>query len=161
MQKISAENEEDEVDGDAIDALFSLLEEDLKNDGVSFDDEDDDISEEDLARLEQELAEAFGIDEGEDEDEDADEEEDDDEDGDDVIESDATEGEDEEDDDDDDVEVPVKLKTWQFRRLASALKVGRRKTSVSSYQFFCFESNCFASRLWKWQVQDLYCLSLL
>lgn len=122
MQKISAENEEDEVDGDAIDALFSLLEEDLKNDGVSFDDEDDDISEEDLARLEQELAEAFGIDEGEDEDED----------GDDVTESDATEEEDEEDDDDDDdVEVPVKLKTWQFRRLASALKIGRRKTSVS------------------------------
>lgn len=131
-KKISAENEEDEVDGDAIDALFSLLEEDLKNDGVSFDDEDDDISEEDLARLEQELAEAFGIDEGEDEDEDEDEDEEEDEDGDDVIESDATEEEDEEDDDDDDVEVPVKLKTWQFRRLASALKVGRRKTSIKN-----------------------------
>ncbi|KAM5564525.1 protein OVEREXPRESSOR OF CATIONIC PEROXIDASE 3 [Rosa sericea] len=128
-KKSAAKNEEEEVDGDAIDALFSLLEEDLRNDGVSLDDDgedDDEISEEDLARLEQELAEAFGaVDEDEDEDED-------DEDGDvDVVQSDATE-EDEEEEDDDEVEVAVKLKTWQFRRLASALKVGRRKTSIKS-----------------------------
>ncbi|XP_004291470.1 PREDICTED: retrotransposon-like protein 1 [Fragaria vesca subsp. vesca] len=126
-KKSAARNaeEEDEVDGDAIDALFSLLEEDLRNDGVSLDDdgEDDEISEEDLARLEEELAEAFGaIDEDEDEDDDGD---------DDVIQSNATE-EEEEEDEDDEVEVAVKLKTWQFRRLASALKVGRRKTSIKN-----------------------------
>ncbi|PRQ26771.1 putative transcription factor Homobox-WOX family [Rosa chinensis] len=134
-KKSAAKNEEDEVDGDAIDALFSLLEEDLRNDGVSFDDdgEDDEISEEDLARLEEELAEAFGaVDEDEDEDE---EEEEDDEDGDgdvDVVQSDATEEEEEDEEEDDEVEVAVKLKTWQFRRLASALKVGRRKTSIKA-----------------------------
>ncbi|XP_062019598.1 protein OVEREXPRESSOR OF CATIONIC PEROXIDASE 3 [Rosa rugosa] len=131
-KKSAAKNEEDEVDGDAIDALFSLLEEDLRNDGVSFDDdgEDDEISEEDLARLEEELAEAFGaVDEDEDE-----EEDDEDGDGDvDVVQSDATEEEEEEEEEDDDeVEVAVKLKTWQFRRLASALKVGRRKTSIKA-----------------------------
>ncbi|KAL6215130.1 hypothetical protein ACLB2K_014561 [Fragaria x ananassa] len=136
-KKSAAKNaeEEDEVDGDAIDALFSLLEEDLRNDGMSLDDdgEDDEISEEDLARLEEELAEAFGA---IDEDEEDDEDEDEDADGDvDVIQSNATEEEDEDDDDDDDddeVEVAVKLKTWQFRRLASALKVGRRKTSIKN-----------------------------
>ncbi|KAL6208184.1 hypothetical protein ACLB2K_019135 [Fragaria x ananassa] len=129
-KKSAARNaeEEDEVDGDAIDALFSLLEEDLRNDGVSLDDdgEDDEISEEDLARLEEELTEAFGaIDEVDDEDEDEDEGGDDD-----VILSNATE--EEEEDEDDEVEVAVKLKTWQFRRLASALKVGRRKTSIKN-----------------------------
>ncbi|KAL6212097.1 hypothetical protein ACLB2K_017318 [Fragaria x ananassa] len=126
-KKSAARNAEEEVDGDAIDALFSLLEEDLRNDGVSLDDdgEDDEISEEDLARLEEELAEAFGaIDEVDDEDEDG---------HDDVIQSSATEEEEEdEDEDEDEVEVAVKLKTWQFRRLASALKVGRRKTSIKN-----------------------------
>jgi hypothetical protein len=33
-------------------------------------------------------------------------------------------------DDDEEEEKPVKLRNWQLRRLASALRTGRRKTSV-------------------------------
>lgn len=143
LAKKEVKDEEDEdVDEDAIDALFRLLEEDLKNDDASLDDED--LTEEELAKLEQEVAEALGIvDDEEDEDEDEDEEDDDDDDEDDedddddvVIEIDAQEEEVDDDDDDDDEEEeeeeesPVKLKTWQLRRLAAALKVGRRKTSI-------------------------------
>ncbi|RZC53699.1 hypothetical protein C5167_012544 [Papaver somniferum] len=43
----------DDIDEDAIEALFNQLEEDLKSDG-SFADGDDDLTEEDLARLEKE-----------------------------------------------------------------------------------------------------------
>ncbi|KAB2619116.1 nonsense-mediated mRNA decay protein 2-like [Pyrus ussuriensis x Pyrus communis] len=131
-----AEVEEEDVDEDAIDALFRLLEEDLKNDDASFDEED--LTEEELSKLEQEVAEALGIDGDDDvdDDDDDDEEEDDD---DVVVESYAEEEEEEDDDDDDDEdeeeeeeESPVKLKTWQLRRLAAALKVGRRKTSIKT-----------------------------
>ncbi|KAH0988812.1 hypothetical protein GBA52_000295 [Prunus armeniaca] len=143
LAKKEVKDEEDEdVDEDAIDALFRLLEEDLKNDDASLDDED--LTEEELAKLEQEVAEALGIvDDEEDEDEDEDEEDDDDDDDEDdedddddvVIEIDAQEEEVDDDDDDDEEEEeeeesPVKLKTWQLRRLAAALKVGRRKTSI-------------------------------
>ncbi|MCL7028668.1 hypothetical protein MKW94_004439 [Papaver nudicaule] len=123
----------DDIDEDAIEALFNQLEEDLKGDG-SFEDGDEDLTEEDLARLEKELKEAFGEDadlfemlqlsgediqssdgaEDEDEDEDEEEEEDDD------------------DDEDDEEESPVQLKNWQLRRLATALKIGRRKTSIKT-----------------------------
>ncbi|KAI3877531.1 hypothetical protein MKX03_030641 [Papaver bracteatum] len=51
----------DDIDEDAIEALFNQLEEDLKSDG-SFEDGDDDLTEEDLARLEKELKDAFGED---------------------------------------------------------------------------------------------------
>ncbi|KAF3447138.1 hypothetical protein FNV43_RR12318 [Rhamnella rubrinervis] len=99
--------DEDDIDEDAFEALFNQLEEDLKNDDISLDngDDDEDITEEDLAMLEQELAEAFGAVDSENEDEEGD------------------------DDEEEEEEPPVKLKNWQIRRLASALKAGRRKTS--------------------------------
>jgi hypothetical protein len=109
---------EDDLDDDAFEALFSQLEEDLKNDDPSLGDGDEEISEEDLARLEQELAELLGdVDMG-------------------MLNSaaDATESdndaEEEDNDDDEEEEKPVKLRNWQLRRLASALRTGRRKTSV-------------------------------
>ncbi|KAL6985289.1 hypothetical protein U1Q18_018665 [Sarracenia purpurea var. burkii] len=112
-------NEEDDLDGDAVEALFSLLEEDLKNDDPSLDDGDYEIGEEDLAKLEHELEEASGDDNEllgafdrpvEDE----------------------IDNKDEEDDDSDYDENLVKLKNWQLRRLAYALKNGRRKTSIKN-----------------------------
>uniref|UniRef100_A0A0A0LHB1 Homeobox domain-containing protein n=1 Tax=Cucumis sativus TaxID=3659 RepID=A0A0A0LHB1_CUCSA len=107
-----ARDEEEDVEEDALELLFSQLEEDLKNDASSLDEgEDDEFSEEDLARLERELGLALGIDVEE-------EEEEDDDDGD--------------DEDDEEEEMPVKLKNWQLRRLALALKKGRRKTSIKS-----------------------------
>uniref|UniRef100_A0A5B6YKY1 Homeobox domain-containing protein n=1 Tax=Davidia involucrata TaxID=16924 RepID=A0A5B6YKY1_DAVIN len=117
--------EEEDLDEDAFEALFNQLEEDLKNDDQSSDDGDDEISEEDLAKLERELEEAFGDDEllraldsteSSKNDNEANEEEEDDGDG----------------DDDDGDEIPVKLKNWQLRRLAYALKNGRRKTSIKN-----------------------------
>lgn len=139
MQKKSTDKhvgEDENIDEDAFEALFRQLEEDLKNDELNVNDGgDDDISEEELAKLEQELAEALADDEllgalesvargetsdGDDEEEDYDDVGgDDDEDGSEV------------DDDGEEEEIPIKLKNWQLRRLAYALKKGRRKTSVS------------------------------
>ncbi|OVA00463.1 Homeobox domain [Macleaya cordata] len=118
----------DDIDEDAIEALFNQLEEDLRND-PSLDDGDEELSEEDLARLEKELEEALGDDDA-------------------LLEmfkssaegmenNDDTEGEEEEEEveeeeDDDEEERPLELKNWQLRRLASALKIGRRKTSIKS-----------------------------
>lgn len=114
--------EEENLDEDAIEALFNQLEEDLKNDDGSVDDNDE-LSEEDLAKLERELEEALGDD-------------------DELLrmfntttddpESDNYAEEHLDDDDDDEEERPVELKNWQLRRLASALKVGRRKTSIKN-----------------------------
>ncbi|XP_026441698.1 protein OVEREXPRESSOR OF CATIONIC PEROXIDASE 3-like [Papaver somniferum] len=123
----------DDINEDAIEALFNQLEEDLKSD-ASFADGDDDLTEEDLARLEKELKEAFG--------EDADlfemlqlseeniQNSDDAEDG----EEDEEDEEEEEidDDDEEEEESPVQLKNWQLRRLATALKIGRRKISIQT-----------------------------
>ncbi|KAJ9184011.1 hypothetical protein P3X46_007796 [Hevea brasiliensis] len=115
--------EEDDMDDDAFEALFSMLEEDLKKDGSSIDDDDgDDISEADFDKLQRALEEALGI------------ADDDDVEilsstGDDVEGANAIE---EEDDDEEEEERPVKLKNWQLRRLARALKNGRRKTSIKS-----------------------------
>lgn len=122
MQKLLQDDygEEDDLDGDALEKLFNQLEEDLKNDGLSTNDNDDDISEEDMVRLEQELEEAFG-DGSEDEISG-------------TVHSNMENVESYDDDSDDEVERPLKLRTWQLRRLASALKIGRRKTSVS-YHF--------------------------
>ncbi|PIA65566.1 hypothetical protein AQUCO_00100810v1 [Aquilegia coerulea] len=120
-------------DEDPIEALFNLLEEDLKND-LSSDEGDDEVTEDDLAKLERELEEAFGNDDelsgtlssysenSESDDDDDDEEDDDADDDDDEV----------DDDDDDEEERPIELKKWQLRRLASALKIGRRKTSIKS-----------------------------
>lgn len=105
--------EDEDLDDDAFEALFKQLEEDLKNDeDLSFDDDDVEITEEDFERLESELKKALGVD-------------------DDIEIFDETEDSVEEEDDDEDIERPIELKRWQLRRLASALKAGRRKTSVS------------------------------
>jgi hypothetical protein len=104
-----------EDDDDALEALFKQLEEDLKNDDLSVEDDDDGISEEDMARFEQELAEAIG----------------------DIADADES-GEGSSlgseaygnDEKTDEIKRP-ELKNWQLKRLARALKIGRRKTSVS------------------------------
>ncbi|GLT49567.1 hypothetical protein SLA2020_231160 [Shorea laevis] len=116
---------EEDLEGDPLEALFSILEEDLKNDGSATEggDDDDEITEEDIDRLASELGEALGdfemgaIDSTSDD-----------------AASDADEEEDEDDDEEDEEEEErtVKLKNWQLRRLAYALKVGRRKTNIKS-----------------------------
>lgn len=128
--------EDDDLDEDAFEALFRQLEEDLKNDDSSALDGDEEISEEDLALLERELEEALGdeellkafsssVDESE-------------------IETEkGVDNDDEEDDYDDEEEKKVVLKNWQIRRLAYALKNGRRKTSVSTLHDFIFVSRHF------------------
>ncbi|XP_010419685.1 PREDICTED: protein OVEREXPRESSOR OF CATIONIC PEROXIDASE 3-like [Camelina sativa] len=131
------DNGESEEEDDPFEALFNLLEEDLKNDNSSIDDEE--ISEEELNALADELARVLGG--GDDDDDgidlfgsatgdvvdDKDENEDEDDNNDD---------EDDEDENDDDSEEederPSKLKNWQLRRLAYALKAGRRKTSIKN-----------------------------
>ncbi|KAL7150881.1 hypothetical protein ABFS83_05G143900 [Erythranthe nasuta] len=128
IPKTVGENEN--ADEDAFEALFLMLEEDLKNDELNGNDE---ISEEELAKLEQELAEALEDDElfgafqsitnNEDDDD-----EDDDVDGD--VDGSEVDGEYEEEEEE--KEKPIKLKNWQMRRLAYALKTGRRKTSIKS-----------------------------
>ncbi|KAL0297167.1 UNVERIFIED_CONTAM: protein OVEREXPRESSOR OF CATIONIC PEROXIDASE 3 [Sesamum radiatum] len=133
-KKITQENvdKDEEIDEDAFEALFRQLEEDLKNDELYGNEGgDDDISEEELAKLEQELAEALEDDElfgalvtAANEDEEEEEEEDDD-----VADD---EDENEVDDDNEEEERPIKLKNWQLRRLAYALKNGRRKTSIKN-----------------------------
>ncbi|RWW47128.1 hypothetical protein BHE74_00046910 [Ensete ventricosum] len=105
----------DDIDEDAFEALFSQLEEDLKNDNLLSDDVDDDISEEDLARLEQELEEALGVG-----------------DNDDISGISPSSGHLGSDEDDEYEDRRPKLKNWQMRRLAHALKIGRRKTSIKS-----------------------------
>ncbi|KAF0903446.1 hypothetical protein E2562_027869 [Oryza meyeriana var. granulata] len=129
---------EDDIDGgaednddDALEALFKQLEEDLKNDDLSVEDDDEGISEEDMARFEQELAEAIGdigdvdesagdsssVSESYENDEKTDE-----------IEQPTSYGNDEKTDE---IEQPT-LKNWQLKRLARALKIGRRKTSIKN-----------------------------
>ncbi|OAY53695.1 protein OVEREXPRESSOR OF CATIONIC PEROXIDASE 3 [Manihot esculenta] len=123
--------EEDDIDEDAFEALFSMLEEDLKNDGSSIDDDDDEISEADFDKLQRALEEALGV--GDDDDDDVEilgSAGDDVEDGNPIEEE--EEEEEEEDNDDEQEEGPLKLKNWQLRRLARALKNGRRKTSIKS-----------------------------
>ncbi|XP_048227861.1 protein OVEREXPRESSOR OF CATIONIC PEROXIDASE 3 isoform X2 [Ricinus communis] len=116
------EEDEEMNDDDALETLFNMLEEDLKNDkSLASDDDDDDISEEDFEKLQRELEAALGI--GEDEnDEDVN-----------LLSSDAHDVEHENiEDDDEEEERPVKVKNWQMRRLARTLKNGRRRTSIKS-----------------------------
>ncbi|KAL6602946.1 hypothetical protein ACP70R_043307 [Stipagrostis hirtigluma subsp. patula] len=112
---------EDGIDGDgeddALEALFKQLEEDLENDDLSVDDDDDDeISEEDMARFEKELEAAIGDVDGVDES---------------AGDSLPSPGDYGNDDKIDGSEQP-ELKSWQLRRLARALKIGRRKTSIKN-----------------------------
>ncbi|KAM3212137.1 hypothetical protein ACQJBY_065307 [Aegilops geniculata] len=108
--------DEDDDDEGGLEALFKQLEEDLKNDDLSVDDDDDEISEEDMARFEQVLAEAMGdIDV-------ADESAVDLATGSEVVGNDEVA---------DPIEKP-ELKSWQLRRLARALNIGRRKTSIKN-----------------------------
>jgi hypothetical protein len=123
-----ADNGGGEEEEDPFEALFNLLEEDLKNDNS----DDEEISEEELEALADELARALGV--GDDVDDidlfgsvtgdvDVDVDNDDDDNDDD--------DNDDDDDDSEEDERPTKLKNWQLKRLAYALKAGRRKTSVS------------------------------
>jgi len=126
---------------DAFELLFTQLEQDLKHADLSDDDGEDGITEEEMALLERELENALGDfdDEllnsdvidielgGDPENDDEDDDDDDDDDGDDEDgDGDANEREDEDED-----EKPLNLKNWQMKKLARALKAGRRKTSVS------------------------------
>ncbi|XP_037467944.1 protein OVEREXPRESSOR OF CATIONIC PEROXIDASE 3-like [Triticum dicoccoides] len=108
--------DEDDDDEGGLEALFKQLEEDLKNDDLSVDDDDDEISEEDMARFEQVLAEAMGDTDV------ADESAVDSAPGSEVVGNDEVA---------DPVEKP-ELKSWQLRRLARALNIGRRKTSIKN-----------------------------
>ncbi|KAK8916686.1 hypothetical protein KSP39_PZI022573 [Platanthera zijinensis] len=108
------EEDGEEIDEDAFEALFSQLEEDLKNDEGFSDVGDDEITEDDLARLEQELGEALGEDES------------------DEILKVLPSKLDGRIDSDEEEESRPKLKNWQLRQLAGALKVGRRKTSIKN-----------------------------
>ncbi|KAL0927759.1 hypothetical protein M5K25_001967 [Dendrobium thyrsiflorum] len=105
------DREKDGIDEDAFEALFSQLEEDLKTDEIFSEDENDEITEDDLVRLEQELDEALC-----------------DEEFDEVLPSMS----DDMNYSDDDEELQPKLKNWQLRRLAYALKIGRRKASIKN-----------------------------
>jgi hypothetical protein len=109
-------DEDDDDDEGGLEALFKQLEEDLKNDDLSVEDDDEEeISEEDMARFGQVLAEAIGDIEGTNEP------------AVDLVSGSIVDGSDEVTDA---VERP-ELKNWQLKRLARALKIGRRKTSVS------------------------------
>ncbi|CAL0327213.1 unnamed protein product [Lupinus luteus] len=113
------EGEDEEVD--AFELLFKQLEEDLKNDDLSKDDDDDDneITEEDLALLERELEDALGEYDPEILNLDANDAE---------ISNDIEEGNINDDGD----EGSLKLRNWQLKKLAKALKSGRRKTSIKN-----------------------------
>ncbi|XP_042499054.1 protein OVEREXPRESSOR OF CATIONIC PEROXIDASE 3-like isoform X7 [Macadamia integrifolia] len=126
--------EEDDLDVDPIEALFRQLEDDLKKDNPSMGDTDDEISEEDLARLERELEEALG------EDDELSRMLD--------LAEDQTTGD--EDVEEEEEERPLQLKNWQLRRLASALKIGRRKTSNTMISSIVHVTNLPRKRVLKW-----------
>ncbi|KAK4854362.1 hypothetical protein QYF36_022743 [Acer negundo] len=132
------DEDDEDMEDDPFELLFSLLEEDLKNDTSTVDDETDDeeINEEDVDKLAQELAEALGDGDMElfnsatNAMESNDDDEDDEEDGDE--EDEEEEEEEDEDDDEEEEERQVPLKNWQLRKLAYALKAGRRKVSIKN-----------------------------
>ncbi|XP_061340977.1 protein OVEREXPRESSOR OF CATIONIC PEROXIDASE 3 isoform X2 [Gastrolobium bilobum] len=111
-------NKGDNEDEDAFELLFKQLEEDLKNDDLSKGDSNDDITEEDIAIFERELEDALG---------DYDTE---------LLNSedinDTETGDDPENGNDDGDERSLKLRNWQLKKLAQALKTGRRKTSIKN-----------------------------
>ncbi|KAK9682027.1 hypothetical protein RND81_10G045200 [Saponaria officinalis] len=145
-RKIGSPKKDADVDEDAFEALFKQLEEDLKKDGEFVDDGEEDITEEELAFLERELGEALAFDEDLSEllnmgtndvidveavsvEEDVGDNDDDDDDNDDD-DDDADDDVDDDDEVEEEVAEPIKLRGWQLRRLAYALKIGRRKTSI-------------------------------
>nr|WDE17986.1 overexpressor of cationic peroxidase 1 [Litchi chinensis] len=134
-RSLSREDEDDDdMEDDPFEKLFSLLEEDLKNDASTVDEDSDDeeINEEDIDKLAQELVDVLGDDDMELHDSatdgmesgynDAEEEE----------EEEKDEEEEEDDDDDKEEEFEVRLKNWQLKKLAYALKSGRRKVSIKN-----------------------------
>lgn len=117
---------------DAFELLFKQLEQDLKRGDLSDDDGEGGITEEEMALLERELDNALGdfdsellnsdvidIELGSDPENGGD--------------GDGGEGEGEGEDGD---EKQLNLKNWQMKKLARALKAGRRKTSVSVCSLF-------------------------
>lgn len=113
LTPVTEENEEEEED--AFELLFKQLEEDLKNDDLSIDDIDDEISEEDMALLERELEGVLGDFDGE------------------LLNSDTEEtpaGNEAEKTSKLGNDDLLNLRTWQLNKLARALKTGRRKMSV-------------------------------
>lgn len=125
----------DEEEDDAFELLFKQLEEDLKNDGLSKDDSDDEITEEEVAMLERELEEeALG---------DYDPE---------VLDLDTSKTQASNKDPETGGNVAVednslKLRTWQLKKLATALKIGRRKTNVSVFLLMYFHPSLFVRLL--------------
>ncbi|KAK7352722.1 hypothetical protein VNO80_18150 [Phaseolus coccineus] len=116
-------------DMDAFELLFKQLEQDLKRGDLSDDDGEDGITEEEMTLLERELENALGDFDSE------------------LLNSDVIDielGSDPENDDDDDddadgkgegedgEEKQLNLKNWQMKKLARALKAGRRKTSIKN-----------------------------
>ncbi|RDY07639.1 Protein OVEREXPRESSOR OF CATIONIC PEROXIDASE 3, partial [Mucuna pruriens] len=134
--------EGDEEEEDAFELLFKQLEEDLKRNDLSEDDGEVDITEEEMVLLERELENTLGdidaellkldaidIETGSDPEDDDDDGVDDGVDDDYVDNGDADGGD--ADDGDGDERFP-KLRTWQMKKLARALKAGRRKTSIKN-----------------------------
>ncbi|KAK4277153.1 hypothetical protein QN277_015194 [Acacia crassicarpa] len=146
---VKVEDEEE----DAFELLFKQLEEDLKNDDTPFNDSDNEITEEDLVKLEQELSDAVG--------------EDDEEmffsaSSDTKIDDDDNE-EEEEGDDDDDYKGDgrqVNLRSWQLRKLAKVLKTGRRKTSIKSLAAELFLDRAIVLELLREPPPNLLMMSL-
>lgn len=136
LQNIRPKKDDDDADDDFEDdpfeALFSLLEEDLKNDDSVVD--DDEINEEDIDKLASELEVVLGDFDMEMSNTDTADTESDNDDAQEVVVAEEVQEEDvqdKEDDDDEEEEKQVRLKNWQLKKLAYALKIGRRKTNVS------------------------------
>ncbi|KAK7283075.1 hypothetical protein RIF29_12332 [Crotalaria pallida] len=118
-KKKLSHNHAAEEEEDAFELLFKQLEEDLKNDDLSKDEDDyDQITEEDLALFERELEDALGEYDPEMLSLDTDDTE--------------TGNNGPEEDNNDGDEGQLKLRNWQLKKLARALKDGRRKTSIKN-----------------------------
>ncbi|KAK7322516.1 hypothetical protein VNO77_25899 [Canavalia gladiata] len=100
---------------DAFELLFKQLEEDLKNDDLSHgDDSGDEISEEEIAAFERELGDALGEYDAE------------------LLNGDTSDDTEAGDDPKIGNESSLELRNWQMKKLARALKTGRRKTSIKN-----------------------------
>ncbi|XP_044463775.1 protein OVEREXPRESSOR OF CATIONIC PEROXIDASE 3 isoform X3 [Mangifera indica] len=124
---------DDDFEDDPFEALFSLLEEDLKNDDSVVD--DDEINEEDIDKLASELEVVLGDFDMEMPNTDTADTESDNDDAQEVVVAEEVQEEDvqdKEDDDDEEEEKQVRLKNWQLKKLAYALKIGRRKTNIKN-----------------------------
>lgn len=111
-EESNEEEDEEYPELDILNEFFSQLEKDINNHSLSEDDME--IDEEDVLRFEKELTQALGEAGVNLEEEDSDSE--------DINEEDNL------------IQLP-QLKTWQMRKLARALKLGRRKASVRSCSY--------------------------